>query len=324
MQSFENIKAKAMQVVSFLKEKWDQREQPINIWKENDKTYTCMNCGKEFQGSYCPRCGQSANTERFTMKNVLTNTLEVWGFGNRGFVRTLIELLYRPGYMIQDYLHGHRQAYFQPVKMLFILCVIYTIVLQFFSTEIHEGMVEEWRHYVVAESTAPKDYDHYEYIIIEPDDSEAVIEFNKAVASVSNFWTDTAQEYIKWRDRNKALALLLMHALFAVGAMRIFKHSPKNNHMTLPESFFVQVFIACQFMIISTIYMLFVREYDHNDRYPLPIAAQAILMIYIFRQIYGYGIIKTAWKTFLMYLAYTIVVAIPFFLITSGLWYLKH
>ncbi|MDY2974910.1 MAG: hypothetical protein SOR67_04085, partial [Alloprevotella sp.] len=41
----------------------------------------CLNCGTEFEGNFCPLCGQSAEVKRFTVKNVLTATLEVWGMG---------------------------------------------------------------------------------------------------------------------------------------------------------------------------------------------------------------------------------------------------
>lgn len=132
MGIFQTTTNKLKQTKAFLRKKWENREQPINIWKDSDEPHVCLNCGKEYQGNFCPRCGQSGKTERFTMKSVFTNTLEVWGFGNRGFVRNLIELLYRPGYMIRDYLQCRRQAYFQPVKMLFILCVLYALVLHFF------------------------------------------------------------------------------------------------------------------------------------------------------------------------------------------------
>ena len=42
--------------------------------------------------------------------------------------RTLRELFWRPGYMVRDYLNGHRQFYFPPFKLL-ALAVLFTFVV---------------------------------------------------------------------------------------------------------------------------------------------------------------------------------------------------
>lgn len=310
------------QAKAFLRKKWENREQPINIWKDSNEPHVCLNCGKEYQGNFCPRCGQSGKTERFTMKSVFTNTLEVWGFGNRGFVRNLIELLYRPGYMIRDYLQCRRQAYFQPVKMLFILCVLYALVLHFFSQEIHGGVYKEWKQTVVVENQVPQD-DKHEYVVLNPNDTDTQKELKKKLIDISNVGGKLTLDFSKWENHNKALSLLLMHTIFAISAMRFFRHSPKNSDMTLAESFFIQVFIACQFLTISIIYMLFVRQYDYEDYYPLPSIILAIIYIYDLRQIFGYSFIKTAWKVFLMIITYIVVMVTCIFLLTGGLWYFQ-
>ena len=47
-----------------------------------------------------------------------------------GFGRTLIELLYRPGYMIGDYIAGKRIHYFRPFQTLFVLAAVYIMCVQ--------------------------------------------------------------------------------------------------------------------------------------------------------------------------------------------------
>ena len=88
----------------------------------------CPNCQTEYIGNFCPSCGQSAKMQRFTVKNALMSTLEVWGMGNRSLPRTLLHLFTRPGYMIGDYLDGKRMPFFPPVKMLFVLCIFFALV----------------------------------------------------------------------------------------------------------------------------------------------------------------------------------------------------
>ena len=83
-----------------------------------------------FQGNYCPHCGQNRHTPRFTIRNAFQNILS--GFFNidHGFSRNLIELLYRPGYMIRDYLKGKRVHYYKPFQTLFVLAALYIMGVQ--------------------------------------------------------------------------------------------------------------------------------------------------------------------------------------------------
>lgn len=103
--------------------------------KENHDLCTCKNCGKTFQGNHCPHCGQDRNTPRFSMQNALQNILS--GFFNigNGFGRNLMELLYRPGYMIRDYLKGKRVHYYKPFQTLFVLAALYIMAVQLFDPE---------------------------------------------------------------------------------------------------------------------------------------------------------------------------------------------
>lgn len=98
--------------------------------KENPTCCVCKNCRNTFQGNYCPHCGQNRHTPRFTIRNAFLNILS--GFFNidHGFSRNLIELLYRPGYMIRDYLKGKRVHYYKPFQTLFVLAALYIMGVQ--------------------------------------------------------------------------------------------------------------------------------------------------------------------------------------------------
>lgn len=98
--------------------------------KENPTCCVCKNCGNTFQGNYCPHCGQNRHTPRFTIRNAFQNILS--GFFNidHGFSRNLIKLLYRPGYMIRDYLKGKRVHYYKPFQTLFVLAALYIMGVQ--------------------------------------------------------------------------------------------------------------------------------------------------------------------------------------------------
>ena len=97
----------------------DRRQQQGRAPRPADgTTRICTNCGEEYTGRFCPQCGQSGMWDRYSWKRVILNFLDIWGLGNRPMFRTVMELFWRPGYMVRDYLFGHRQLYFPPFKLL--------------------------------------------------------------------------------------------------------------------------------------------------------------------------------------------------------------
>ena len=65
---------------------------------------------------------------RFSFKKAFMLFLDVWGMGNRSMIRTIRDLMLRPGYLIRDYLSGMQSAYFPPFKLFFLLVAFSLIV----------------------------------------------------------------------------------------------------------------------------------------------------------------------------------------------------
>ncbi|MBR2114581.1 MAG: DUF3667 domain-containing protein [Prevotella sp.] len=118
--------------MSHIVEKWKEfcewQQRPTQPIKKSAEHHCCNTCGEEYQGNYCPQCGQSARIGRYSFKNALLLFLDVWGMGNRGMFRTLRDLILRPGYLIRDYISGMQMAYFPPFKLLFLLTALLLIV----------------------------------------------------------------------------------------------------------------------------------------------------------------------------------------------------
>lgn len=105
-----------------------QQQREIIPSTVDETKRTCSNCGHVYTGRVCPQCGQVGTWARYTWKQAFFNFLDIWGLGNRPMFRTLRELFWRPGYMVRDYLNGHRQFYFPPFKLL-ALTVLFMIFI---------------------------------------------------------------------------------------------------------------------------------------------------------------------------------------------------
>ena len=107
-------------------------------WQKEPRQYSvkepglhrCACCGNEFEGNYCPVCGQAASMGRITWASVRKNNTMLWGMESNSMPYSLWQLIWRPGYFIGEYLSGRRQVSYPPVKMLFMLAVFYLVIMQ--------------------------------------------------------------------------------------------------------------------------------------------------------------------------------------------------
>ena len=115
-----------------IKEKYERFKEwqvkPHEVAELTADKHECATCHTEFHGNYCPRCGQKSSVGRYSFKTAFILFLDVWGLGNRGMFRTIRDLLFRPGYMIRDYLSGMQMAYFPPFKMFFLVITLSVLV----------------------------------------------------------------------------------------------------------------------------------------------------------------------------------------------------
>lgn len=132
---------------SQIKEKYKHfkqwQEKPYNYKLLSDEVQHCNNCGNDFTGNYCPICSQKAGMGRIGWRSVHQGVMDIWGLGTRSLLYSIWQLLLRPGHIISDYIDGKRQVSFPPVKMLFILAVIYSFVVYWLLPNVFHLTIEE-------------------------------------------------------------------------------------------------------------------------------------------------------------------------------------
>ncbi len=92
----------------------------------------CKNCAQEFEGNYCPECGQKASTKRFTTRFLLKDIVKKVFPIDKGVWFTTRRLITAPGPMVREYLDGKRVNYTKPLQYLLL---IVTISLLLFSKQ---------------------------------------------------------------------------------------------------------------------------------------------------------------------------------------------
>ena len=114
--------------------RWVRRSPTFSLTSEEE--HRCHCCGHSFRGNYCPHCSQKAGVGRITWRSVRNGVLDIWGLGSRSMTLSIWQLLYRPGYFIGEYISGKRMVSFPPVKMLFIITLIYANIFFWFFPDV--------------------------------------------------------------------------------------------------------------------------------------------------------------------------------------------
>ena len=238
------------------------QETPFH-YHDTHEHHGCCNCGAEGENNYCPRCGQKAVYGPITWRSVGQGLLDVWGVGTRSLPYTLWQLLWRPGYLIRDYISGKRQASFPPVKML----VIVGVIMLFVGNLLEPGGISE------QEPVAATGLRHY-----------IDVAFN-------------------WLNRNMEWGVLLMFCSMIVPIWFLFRQAPKCPRHTLPQGFYIQVFASTQFLLwmllIAAIGEFLLGASADYAGLIVFIFLVPIMLLIDFKQLFGYGWWGTLWRALL-------------------------
>jgi hypothetical protein len=110
------------------------------------KEKTCLNCGASLTGRYCSDCGQENVEPKESAWHLIVHFFnDITHFDGKFFL-SLKYLLFRPGFLTEEYVKGRRVSYLNPIRMyLFISALFFLLYVSFFmeggnmirTTEIH-------------------------------------------------------------------------------------------------------------------------------------------------------------------------------------------
>lgn len=251
----------------------------------------CLNCGTVFQGYYCPGCGQSADTKRFTVKNALSNLFVAIFGGNSLVLTTLGSLLTRPGKMIRDYICGCRTRYFAPVQMLFCLVTIYALIAFVFGVQHSPELTSA--------------------------NNESFSEYSRKTVYLLKKLID-----------NKVFIGLFISFICVFPYKLVFRRCklarPDGtlSGLNVAEHFFTLVYVSCQTLIVSLAFMPFQSIGSLSKGFNiLENLLCGLLGVWTFRQLYGLKWLKSLWLNFVAFtlsLALLVVAIILYFGIAYG------
>lgn len=110
-------------------------------------------------------------------------------------------------------------------------------------------------------------------------------------------------KFSMWIGSNMDYGPLFFFLLLVVPTFIIFRYAPRHTRHTLPQSFFIQVFYAIQFILLMLIYGLGCKMLKVSDEaediakvvFYLVLTPSFLFVNY--KQLFGYGVWGTIWRT---------------------------
>lgn len=110
----------------------------VDINKAQQGSY-CLNCGSKLQGKFCHYCGQQKIEHDHGILATLAHFVGDFVHFDSLIFRTLFPLLFRPGFLVNEYLAGRRARYLHPIRMYVFLSIVFFSI--FFLTTSREEAV---------------------------------------------------------------------------------------------------------------------------------------------------------------------------------------
>ena len=295
------ISAAASRLAEWWREFCEWQRTPMRNPPLSEQQAVCLNCGDSYDGDFCPRCGQPATAQRFTMGHVMRQALDVWGLGGRkSMPRTIWHLIWRPGYMIYDYLKGHRQPYFSPFKMLFLVTAALAVFVHMQPGA--ETQVDAQNHKLDSLERVVTDFaESY-----GKEQNRSVKEYQQSTRRIMQ----PVRSVVHWFDTHDVAIAILFHLSMTLFVMWMFRKTPRLGCATAVEHFYAQVFIASQLNIFNALGVLLMVVFSGHATADMPSELTYALFVLDFKQLYGFGWWKTAWKTLLVFILYGIVMIV--------------
>lgn len=231
--------------------------------------------------------------ERITIKRAVLAFMETWGLGSRNIFYAMWHLIWRPGYMISDYLNGHRKRYLQPFFMFFVLTLILVQMAWVLDVQLPKNRDMTMEAFELMSK-------HSDWFSVQ----QMTMVFKTAQ------WLDKVHD---WRDDNRAWDLIIHSIGICLITWLLWRKSPRIGQGewvvdsgTIVEGYnFAEIvtviaYILCQLQMVSMLSLICFRKlpFDHIHSFAfIPSLILFIILLIDFKQLFQRDWWPTIWRT---------------------------
>lgn len=236
--------------------------------------------------------------ERLTVKRAVLLFMETWGLGSRNIFYTMWHLIWRPGYMMSDYLNGRRKRYLQPFFMFFVLTLILVQMAWALKVQLPKN----------------RDMTLTAFEFISKHENTFTAEQRVKIIETAQ-WLDDVHD---WRDENRAWDLIIQSIGVCLITWLLWRKSPRIGQgewvvesgtmvqgYNFAEIVTVIAYVLCQLQMVSMVTMICFRKlpFDHIQGFSLvPELVLFAILLVDFKQLFQRKWWATIWRTALIVL----------------------
>lgn len=207
----------------------------ITRFTRNIRGNKCLNCENDISedNNFCPNCGQVNDLQKVSLKQYLSAYFDDFFSFDSRLLKTIVQLIFKPGYVTKNYVEGRRMRYMNPFKLYLQITILFFLVVGIFKT-IDQFKLEDSSSAKIAgefnanNSAAAIDSITSETLreLKESDikiDSTTLSAISAGVAKVSQK-IDSSKSKSSRKDENKQLVAVFIDSIVsAPGSLETFK-----------------------------------------------------------------------------------------------------
>ncbi len=108
----------------------------ITRFTRNIRGNKCLNCENDIseEDNFCPKCGQVNDLQKVSLKQYLSAYFDDFLSFDSRLLRTIVQLIFKPGYVTKNYVEGKRMMYVNPFKLYLQITILFFLVVGLFQT----------------------------------------------------------------------------------------------------------------------------------------------------------------------------------------------
>lgn len=214
--------------------------------------------------------------------------------GETEYWRTLWQLLWRPGYVMSDFINGKRRRYLKPFQFLIGTTLMLAIALAIVPAKVEkdESLVTGFETKLASTKE-----------VITPEQN--------AIIQPIRVCLHYMDKYRHWKEEHLAFGLLSASVFPVFFAWLLFRKSPrranpyveakkKQTNYNFPEILTVVIFVAAQLQFVNTVWVLIVGWFQptlYFNPFVFPGYVTYIIMFIDYQQLFGRKWYSTLWRT---------------------------